>query len=81
MITGCEYCSSVGFKVGYGGYDLDKSTAGGYVGICGIKVKCKACNGKGYYNDEENISVPRKFIKEEYFNEKGEINGIYRRYY
>ncbi len=50
-MKGCEKCSSSGI----------------YVGINCISENCKYCNGKGYIDEDELITVPRKYIKDNYF--------------
>jgi hypothetical protein len=32
-------------------------------------VACKYCKGKGWVDENELIIVPRKYIKDEYFND------------
>lgn len=64
-MTGCDKCSCSGIYIEYGG--TVEITTGGITGGA-VATACKYCNGKGYIDDEEIISVPRKYIKDEYFN-------------
>ena len=53
----CKHCSSSGIYIDYQPtYDQ-------------VAVPCKYCQGKGYIDEEEVISVPRKFVKDEYYQQ------------
>ena len=43
------------------------SSSGVYIGILMISEDCKYCNGMGWINEDEIISVPRKYVNNEYF--------------
>ncbi len=65
-MKGCDKCSCSGIYIGWGGPVV--ITTGSISGGA-IATDCKYCNGKGYIDDEEIISVPRKYVKDEYFND------------
>ena len=56
--TPCSKCSCSGIYIGYGGFNNPA-----------ITMKCKFCNGKGWIYPDDMITVPRKYVKDEYFNE------------
>jgi hypothetical protein len=64
----CDVCCSTGFRLGLPIYHNVDVTGSGLV--C-ESVKCKKCDGKGYYDPDELISVSIKAVKPEYF--KGEV--------
>ncbi len=35
--------------------------------ICASSVNCKHCNGLGWIDPDEQITVPRKYVKESYY--------------
>jgi DnaJ-class molecular chaperone len=57
MNKNCNHCGSSGNYVDYGGPDNPI-----------IIVPCKYCKGMGYIDEDEMIEIPRKYIKDEYFN-------------
>lgn len=65
----CKYCSGSGIYidyVGYTGHAVERTTSGiNYIPY--QSVPCRSCNGTGWIDDEEVVSVPRKFVKEEYW--------------
>ena len=63
----CKHCSSSGIYIDYVGYPQSSVTGIGTISPIQC-VPCKYCGGKGYINEDEIISVPRKYIKDEYFN-------------
>jgi len=66
MIKTCEICAGTGFLVGYANSFSSDSTAGqtvsGYP-----RIECKKCNGEGKYNEDREVTVPIKFVNEEYW--------------
>jgi hypothetical protein len=60
----CNHCCQTGFYT-----DYHPSVSSG-----GVAVKCKFCNGTGWIDDEERISVPRKCVKDEYFTDRTIFN-------
>ena len=62
----CKHCCSSGNTLSYIGnsYPDSISTACGYNHII---THCKYCNGKGWIDENEIISVPRNYVKDEFF--------------
>jgi DnaJ-class molecular chaperone len=67
MVKSCKHCSGSGKYIAYGG-PVEMTTAGFSKGGA-IVVNCKYCNGTGQIDEEEIISVPRKYVKDEYFEQ------------
>jgi len=65
-IKQCKKCGGSGNNVGWAG-PIKYSTTGTKGGS--VLIKCKYCDGKGYYDEEELITVQRKYVKDEYFND------------
>jgi len=65
----CKHCSSSGICIGMPIYNTPSCTGGSSVHEIPY-YPCKYCNGKGWIDEEEVISVPRKFVKDEYFEDK-----------
>jgi len=61
----CKYCSSSGRYISYGGYTYGGT--GDLSGIVANIIDCKACNGTGHFDEEELVTVPKKHVKEEYW--------------
>ena len=61
----CKYCSSSGRYIGYGGYAYGDT--GGQSGIIAVEIDCKACGGTGHFDEEELVTVPKKYVKDEYW--------------
>ena len=62
----CYHCSCSGIYIGYGGYNHGTQNDG----IIAIECKCKYCQGKGWIDEDQEMTVPRKYVKDEYFKEK-----------
>jgi len=62
----CTKCSQSGIYVDYIGYDPSFNSKSS---IPYANVPCKYCNGTGWIDDEELITVPRKYVKDEYFKQ------------
>lgn len=58
MLKPCTQCSCSGIYIGYRG----PTTSGTYPAYA-----CIACKGKGWIEEDEQILVPRKFVKDEYW--------------
>jgi hypothetical protein len=56
MIKGCDHCCGSGKQITYGGQ---------YNPV--VAIDCKHCGGRGWYDPEELVQVPRKFIDKEYW--------------
>jgi hypothetical protein len=63
----CKHCSSSGAYIDFFRTPQTSATIATVASPYAI-VPCKYCQGKGYIDEDEIISVPRKFIKDEYFN-------------
>jgi len=63
----CKHCCSSGHYIGMPIYN-EITYTGGPPAVQIYMSNCKYCGGKGYIDEEEIISVPRKFVKDEYFN-------------
>jgi hypothetical protein len=62
----CKQCSQSAIYINYSGRRTDGTTA--CYGENGIEaIPCRFCNGKGWIDEDEIISVPRKYVKDEYF--------------
>ena len=66
----CNHCSSSGVYIDYVGYPPYGVTGTGYELTPARATECKYCQGKGYIDEDELFSVPRKYVKDEYFNDK-----------
>jgi len=53
----CKHCSSSGLYVDWNGYYA-------------VPVPCKYCNGTGWIDEDEKITIPRKYVKDDYFEDK-----------
>ena len=60
----CNECCGCGFKIGAPVYDSFTTTA---PIVITNTIECKKCKGTGWYNVDEIISVPIKYVKDEYF--------------
>ena len=67
MKTPCKHCSSSGIYITYVGYPSIMST-----GITQTydTIPCKYCDGLGYIDEDKFITVPRKYVKDEYFENR-----------
>jgi hypothetical protein len=63
----CKHCISSGNYIGMPIYNYPSYTGGPPPVQISINP-CRYCKGKGYIDEDEIISVPRKYIKDEYFN-------------
>ena len=63
----CKHCSCSGTYIGWAGYPTYDST--GRISGGTVALNCRFCNGKGWINEDELITVPRKYIKDEYFKQ------------
>jgi len=72
----CKYCCGCGFKVGIPIYPCEEPslvspTTGiwplGNYPVTNQTIKCKACNGTGWLDEDREVFVPIKFVKEEFF--------------
>jgi hypothetical protein len=60
MLKPCTQCSCSGVYVGWAG-PSNSSMYPAYV--------CSCCKGKGWIEEDEQILVPRKFVKDEYWKQ------------
>jgi hypothetical protein len=68
MKVPCKHCCQSGSAVTLIGPPALPSLTGGYFYPYNhIINKCKFCNGTGWIDDQEMITVPRKYVKDEYF--------------
>ena len=80
MFKSCEKCCGCGFTVGFNGpsykpaetpiLPYSPQTSGGGVVVLGTgfpQMPCKKCDGTGYYDPDQLISVPMKSVKDEYW--------------
>jgi len=63
----CDHCSGTGVYTAYGG--PIKITTGGFSGGP-VAVSCKYCGGNGWIDEEEMMTVPRKYVKDKYFEQE-----------
>jgi len=56
----CEECCGIGFNLGYAG---QYATESGYA----IKINCLKCNGTGWYDGEDLVLVPKKYVDKHYW--------------
>ena len=63
----CKHCGCSGKYIDYTGEQMQNS---GSVTPGYAIVDCKYCKGTGYIDEDEIISVPRRFVKDEYFNDQ-----------
>jgi len=67
----CNRCCSSGIVIKYVGY---KTPGGcgttGFMDYNYTQVKCPKCEGKGYIDEDEIVSVPRKYVKDEYYKKE-----------
>lgn len=61
----CKHCSCTGFIIGPPIYQ-NSTTLGFETKIS--TSHCKYCNGEGWIDEDEPITVPRKHVKDDYFN-------------
>jgi hypothetical protein len=66
MSIPCKHCCQSGNYIDFCGYSMF-SNSSGIINTPFKLVPCKYCKGIGWIDDEELITVPRKFIKDEYF--------------
>jgi DnaJ-class molecular chaperone len=67
----CKHCASSGIYIDYVGYPpYSYGTSVGYELTPNKATPCKYCQGKGYIDENEFITVPRKYVKDEYFDSK-----------
>ena len=69
MEKSCKHCASSGVYIDYAGYLPYSTTITAYELTPNRAIPCKYCQGKGYIDDGDLITVPRKYVKDEYFNE------------
>lgn len=67
MLKPCSKCSCSGYYVDYLGYNNISTSA--IINNSTLSI-CKICNGKGWLEEDELILVPRKYIKDEYYENK-----------
>ena len=60
MLTPCIKCSCSGIYIGW--------NAGSANGLYPA-FACPACKGRGWIEEDEQILVPRKFVKDEYWKQ------------
>jgi DnaJ-class molecular chaperone len=65
----CKHCASSGIYIDHVGYPPYSITGIGVISPIQT-VPCKYCQGKGYIDENEFITVPRKYVKDEYFDSK-----------
>ena len=64
MLKPCERCSCSGFIVGMP--VVSQGTAGP-PGFLLTSTPCPKCKGAGWYDPDELVTVPREWIKDEYW--------------
>ena len=52
----CKACGCSGIYIDYGGYSTG-----------GIAAACKVCNGSGWVDGDDVVTVPRKYVIKEYW--------------
>ena len=62
----CKHCSSSGIYIDYVGHPIQQTNIGYFSPIQAIG--CKYCGGLGYIDEDAPITVSRKYVKDEYFN-------------
>ena len=67
-MKGCDHCSRSGIYIGYVGYRNNVHTGSQMGDINYNQLPCKYCDGKGYIDEDEMMTVPRKYVKDEYFD-------------
>lgn len=65
----CKHCGQSGIYICYMGIQTEATT--GNIPSSYKEVPCKFCNGKGWIDEDELLTVPRKYVKDEYFDRKG----------
>lgn len=62
----CKHCCSSGTVIGMPIYN-ENSFTGGPPPVEISLQWCKYCNGKGWIDENELMTVPRKYVKDEYY--------------
>ena len=65
----CKHCCSSGNYVDYVGYEQPQTTAIGTISPIRL-VPCRYCNGNGYIDEDEIVAVPRKYVKDEFYDRR-----------
>lgn len=64
----CKQCSGSGIYIDYlvrtPSWSSTCNTEGNYQ-----PIPCKSCKGTGWVDDEEMVTVPRKFVKESWWKQ------------
>ena len=66
MKVPCTHCCQSGKCISYTGYPSSVSTPVSSR-LPYVIADCRFCRGTGWIDDEEEMIIPRKFIKDEYF--------------
>lgn len=63
----CNECSGTGWKLGLPITEHPTSSGDSLIGVYATKIKCKKCDGEGVCDSERLVTVPIKFVKNEFW--------------
>jgi hypothetical protein len=61
----CDKCCCTGFTIGWSGQEIH--TTAGRISGGAVSIPCKKCDATGWFDEDSEISVPIKYVKDEYF--------------
>lgn len=65
----CKHCCSSGNVLSYIGNSCPDSISTVY-NYNHVITLCKFCDGKGWIDEDEIMFIPRKYVKDEYFESR-----------
>lgn len=69
MTKQCSYCLGSGLYIYYNAHDIVYYGTGDTSNKT-RSIDCPHCSGLGWIDDEQLFTVPRKYVKDEYFKER-----------